>query len=241
MTRGLEVSNRLIVESKNDKIFIHSLVNYLNISNVDISELTLVNVTENDYLTLGGLSKSSLERELKTIEADAQKSNINKVGIILDADDSQSENLGKINEAIINVFPQTQAIEKICQFIPIISEILDENIQVACYFVNINGFGELETLLKAIKSQDSTYADCLSSWQSCIEKHHKQIVSQKEFDKFWISNYIRFDTCSKRDKQQAEKKCSMSGFDYVMTKKQYIWDFEHAALGELKEFLKMFD
>jgi hypothetical protein len=238
MIGGLEVSNRLIVESKNDKFFIQSIVNYLNIINVDVLE---INVTENDYLDLDGLSVASLERELKTIEADAQKSYVNKVGIILDADDSQLKNLNKINEAIIKVFPQNQKLERISHFVPIHSINLEDPIQIACYFVNVSGVGELETLLKEIKAKDSTYADCLSSWQVCLQKNGKDPVSSKDFDKFWISNYLKFDTCSNRDKKQSERKCSMSGFSYVMTKKLDIWNFEHPALNELKEFLKLFD
>lgn len=232
------MSNRLIVESKNDKFFIHSLINYLNINNVSISE---INVSENDYLDLDGLSVASLERELKTIEADAQKSNIDKVGIILDADDSQSKNLNKINEALIKVFPKNQRLEETSQFISIQSINFEVLIQVACYFVNVNGIGELETLLKVIKSQDSTYADCLSAWQVCLQHNGKSLVTSKDFDKFWISNYLRFDTCSNRDKKQAERKCSLTGFDYIMSNKRHIWDFEHPALDELKVFLKMFD
>jgi hypothetical protein len=184
MIRGLEVSNRLIVESKNDKFFIQSLISYLNINNVDVSE---INVTENDYLDLDGLSVASLERELKTIEADAQKSYINKVGIILDADDSQLKNLNKINEAIIRVFPQNQKLENISQLVSIRSINFEDSIQIACYFVNVNGVGELETLLKEIKSQDSTYADCLSSWQVCLQQNGKNPVSLKDFDRlFWV-------------------------------------------------------
>lgn len=232
------MSNRLIVESKNDKFFIQSIVNYLNINNVDISE---INVTENDYLDLDGLSVASLERELKTIEADSQKSYINKVGIILDADDSQLKNLNKINEALVKVFPENQRIEEISQFISVNSVNFEDPIQIACYFINVNGIGELETLLKVIKSQDSTYADCLNAWQACLQQKGKNPVSSKDFDKFWISNYLRFDTCSNRDKKQSERKCSMAGFNYVMTEKLHIWNFEHPTLDELKEFLKLFD
>ncbi|MBD2177828.1 hypothetical protein H6F42_12980 [Pseudanabaena sp. FACHB-1998] len=232
------MSNRLIVESKNDKFFIQAMVKYLNISNVDILE---IKVTENDYLDLDGLSVVSLERELKTIEADAQKSYINKVGIILDADDSYLKNLHKINEALAKVFPNNQKIEKINYFTAIHSISFEDPIQIACYFVNVSGIGELEKLLKEIKAKDSTYADCLGSWQVCLQQNGKNPVSSKDFDKFWISNYLRFDTCSNRDKKQSERKCSMSGFSYVMTEKLDIWNFEHPALNELKEFLKLFD
>ena len=72
-----------------------------------------------------------------------------------------------------------------------------------------------------------------------MQKHGKEI-SLKEFNKFWVDMYIRFDTCSKSDKKQADRKCSMRGFDYVMTNKAVIWDFEHPVLNDLKKFLGLF-
>jgi hypothetical protein len=236
------VSNRIIVESKNDKLFIQSLVNYLNIHNIEILE---INLSDNDYMTLGGLSLSSLKGELGDIKAAAENNNISKVGIILDADNSQAEKLDLINNAIKSIFPQLQQdkLERINNFIDISFVASDQklfSLQIACYFVNINGTGELETLLKSIKSQPSPYADCLESWKICVEKLSESI-SQKDFDKFWVSNYLRFDTCIGDENDQAGKKCSMSGFDYVMANKLHIWDFEHPALDELKVFLKMFD
>ncbi len=71
-------------------------------------------------------------------------------------------------------------------------------------------------------------------------KQAKKLIKDKDFDKFWISNYLRFDTCSTEDKKQAGRKCSMNGFDYVMKNKRYIWNFEHEVLNELKEFLQLF-
>jgi hypothetical protein len=52
--------------------------------------------------------------------------------------------------------------------------------------------------------------------------------------------YIRFDTCSKNEKKQAERKCSMKNFDYVMTNKTKIWNFKHPVLNELNDFLNLF-
>ncbi len=243
MIGELEVSNRIIVESKNDKIFIQSLVNYLNIHNIEILE---INLSDNDYMTLGGLSLSSLKGELGDIKAAAENNDISKVGIILDADNSQEEKFDLINNAIKSIFPQLQQdkIERINSFINISFVASDQklfSLQIACYFVNINGKGELETLLKSIKSQPSPKADCLEAWKTCVEKLSSESISQKDFDKFWVSNYLRFDTCIGEENEQAGRKCSMSGFDYVMTNKLHIWDFEHPALGELKEFLKLFD
>ena len=65
-------------------------------------------------------------------------------------------------------------------------------------------------------------------------------IKQKDFDKFWINNYLRYDTCLKQDQKQAEKKCSMHGFEYVMEHKKDIWDWAHPALDDLKEFFQLF-
>ena len=50
--------------------------------------------------------------------------------------------------------------------------------------------------------------------------------------------YVRYDTCLNQEKYQAQKYCSMQNFNHVM--KKDIWDFEHSALNDLKEFLILF-
>jgi len=68
-------------------------------------------------------------------------------------------------------------------------------------------------------------------------QEHDEIISDKDLNKFWISNYLRFDTCSKEDRKKAGKKC---GLQYVMENKTHIWNFEHSSLQELKDFLRLF-
>jgi len=92
----------------------------------------------------------------------------------------------------------------------------------------------------------------------------QKAITDKEFDKFWISNYkylaksfpvfsiirrypkiygqvlIRFDTCSKKERKQANRKCSMYNFDYIMEKKRDIWNFDHPVLDDFKAFLNLF-
>jgi len=232
------VSNRLIVESKNDKIFMQSLVNYLNKNNVDIVE---IKITENGYLPLGGSDPTKIKNELRKIKDEAQKNPIHKIGIVLDMDYKQPlEWFGLINEAIVSIFSSTEQnkTEKTSNFITVTSEEIPD-IQIACYLINVDGIGELETLLKAIKSQPSPKADCLEAWKTCVETSTNKSISTKEFNKLWVNNYIRHDTCTNQEKNNASEYCSMTKFEYVMTKD--IWDFEHPALDELKVFLKMFD
>jgi len=109
------------------------------------------------------------------------------------------------------------------------------DIQIACYVMNINGYGKLETVLKQIKSKDSPFADCLENWKKCLaDKNHS--IKDKDFDKFWVNTYQRFDCCSKKEQKQAGRKCNPE-----TSMKKDIWDFEHSVLDKLKDFLKLFN
>ena len=227
------MSNIVIVESKNDAIFMKALVDFIN-CDIQIEEPIFID----DYESLEGLNETKLITTLKALDADLQKRDIEKIGIIIDIDnDSEQERLELVNKCIKQVF-ESETLLSTKQFIDISGD-NGTNAKLACYFTNVGGKGELETLLKAIKAKDSPYADCLDSWKTCLESLGKKI-NQKDFDKFWISNYIRFDTCSKKEHKQAGGKCSMSKFDYVMEHKKDIWDWDNPTLDDLKEFFKLF-
>lgn len=115
---------------------------------------------------------------------------------------------------------ESETLSNTKQFIDICGE-NGTKAKLAGYFTNFGGKRELETLLKAIKARESPHADCLNSWKTCIESQGQQI-DRKGFDKFWVSIYLRYDTCSDKEQQQAGRKYSMSGFDYVMEHKKDI-------------------
>ena len=210
-----------------------AMVDFIN-CDIQIEEPIFIN----DYESLEGLSETKLINTLKELKSDLQKRDIEKIGIIIDIDNcSEQERLNFVDRCIKQVF-EAESLSSTKQFIDISTD-YGTNAKLACYFTNVGGRGELETLLKAIKAKDSTYADCLDSWKICLESQGKEI-NQKEFDKFWISNYIRYDTCSNQEQKQAGRKCSMSGFDYVMEHKKDIWDWDNPALDDLKEFFKLF-
>ncbi|HLO50259.1 MAG TPA: DUF3226 domain-containing protein [Kamptonema sp.] len=236
MDKELEVSNILIVESKNDKEFIQALITYLN-CNIEVNPP--INIREDDYEPLGGSDSKKLKKALKDLEAQVQKKDIKKVGIIIDIDDKTTQERLEFIETCINeAFNKTCTLSSTGEFVTIrLSS--GEDIQLSCYLTNVYGQGELETLLKSIKKEDSPHADCLEAWKSCIESNDKKIKN-KDFDKFWVDMYIRFDTCSKEEKKQAERKCSMKNFNYIMENKKDIWDFEHPLLNDLKTFLRLF-
>ena len=98
------------------------------------------------------------------------------------------------------------------------------------YIQNKDGNGELETVLKEIKSKDSTIADCLESWQKCLPDDKK--VSPKDFDKFWVQIYQRYDCCTKKEAKQAERKCNNE-----TSFSKDIYNLNSAILDDLKKFL----
>ncbi|MEG4403485.1 DUF3226 domain-containing protein [Microcoleus sp. MON2_D5] len=227
------MSNIVIVESKNDAIFMKAMVEFLNCE-IQIEKPIYID----DYERLEGLSETKLITTLKALEADLQKRDIEKIGIIIDIDNSsEQERLELVNKCIKDVF-ESETLSSTKQFIDICGD-NGTKAKLACYFTNVGGKGELETLLKAIKARESPHADCLNSWKTCIESQGQQI-NQKGFDKFWVSIYLRYDTCSDNEQQQAGRKCTMSGFDYVMEHKKDIWDWDNPALDDLKEFFTLF-
>jgi len=220
--------NILIVESENDRYFIESLKKYLNISEVDI-DTPICSI--DDYECLNGLSKAKLEGKLKELSMDIEKRGIEKIGVILDANKVGIEKRIELINKTLKIIDNNLNLTECNNFIK--SEKLD--VEIACYIMNINGFGELETVLRTIKSQNSIYADCLYDWKKCLEQKGK-VVKNKDFDKFWINTYQRFDCCTKDEQKQANRKCNNEA-----SMKKPLWDFNHTALDSLKAFLKLFN
>ncbi|MEP6486556.1 hypothetical protein NDI43_08720 [Microcoleus vaginatus GB2-A3] len=227
------MSNIVIVESKNDAIFMQAMVEKLNCE-IQIEKPIYID----EYKAWSGLDETKLINALKALKADLQKTDIEKIGIIIDLDNySEQVRLEFVDRCIKQVF-EAESLSSTKQFIDICGE-NGTKAKLACYFTNVGGKGELETLLKTIKARESPHADCLNSWKTCIEKEGQQI-DRKGFDKFWVSIYLRYDTCSDKEQQQAGRKCAMSGFDYVMEHKKDIWDWDNPALDDLKEFFTLF-
>jgi hypothetical protein len=182
------VSNIIIVESKNDKAFMKAMIEVLN-CDIHVEEPICIE----KYESLEGLSEEQLRNTLKELKAEMEKNDdIEKIGIIIDIDNhSEQERVDFVNKCIKDVF-DSETLSSTKEFIDICGD-NGTKAKLACYFTNVGGQGELETLLKAIKARDSPHADCLDSWRDCLEKKGKEI-KQKDFDKFWIDNYIRYDT-----------------------------------------------
>lgn len=220
MVGVLEV-NKLIVESKNDKFFIERLIKILNLQNIEVSEpICLID----ECICLDGLG--NLEKKLRDEKLDS----INKIGILLDADnEGVSKRIDEINKILKNLDINIE-FDNINEF----QKDEKKDIEVACHILNIEDRGSLDNILKTIAKNSSPYADCLESWKKCLEEKEEK-VSDPIFTKFWVNNYLRFDTCTKEEQKQISEKCN---FEKALEKD--VWNFEHQALDSLKDFLKLF-
>ena len=209
MVKVSEVNNLLIVESENDKYFLQSLISHLNIPNIQLGD-TICTIDE--YECLNGIGE--LKKRLTKLKAKVSKEDIKKIGIIFDADD-------------VGVKKRTTEIQKTIDIV--FKNISDVDFSI--YIMNVEGSGELETVLKTIKSKDSSIADCLDSWQECLPDDKK--LTKKDFDKFWIQMYQRYDCCTKEEAKQAGKNCNnLASFS------KDIYDLDNPILEDLKKFLK---
>ncbi len=219
--------NILVVESHNDKFFIESLLAYLQRVDIEVS-LPICSIDE--YECLDGLSETKLVDRLVNLRIESDKRGIEKIGIMIDADaKGVARQLSLVNTALEKAKFNVQ--------LPDTNIWVDDDSQalsISCHVLNVEGFGELETVLKLIKAGDSIFADCLDAWKSCLQSQAKTI-SDKDFDKFWVSIYQRFDCCDKKEKKQAQRKCS-----FEASMKKPIWNFEHESLAELKDYLSSF-
>jgi hypothetical protein len=234
------MKNLLIVESKNDKFFFEAYIQHLKKKN---TEVQAYNIEADDFKPLeNGLSEKELCRALENIRRDVlQGSAFNKVGIILDQDKKTiPERLELINSAIKSSFEINEdALLTATHQFQTIQIDGSSQLQIGFCLTHVAGKGELETVLKVIKTHKSQYADCLNSWQECLKKHginKSEGLKPKDFDKFWVQVYIRYDTCKKDEQGQADRKCCNEA---AMQKP--IWDFDHECLTDFKQFLECFD
>jgi hypothetical protein len=212
------MKNIILVEGKDDKSFIEYLIQGVEVKPFSVD-------------VLGGLSKYALTERLNSLKTGFLKNPFEKLGIIIDQDSfTTEERLAFVNECLQGNFNIQLSDNQIFANL----EIDGIPLQIACYFVNVNGKGELETILRIIKTQPSPHADCLEKWQNCIPNQ----VSQKEFDKLWVHYYLKYDTATHQERQQASIYCTL---EYSLKHKSHIWDLDSPVLDELKGFLALFD
>jgi hypothetical protein len=89
--------NILIVESKSDKYFFQGVIKHLN-ANLEVGTPIFEN---EDYCPMDGLNQTKLTLALKDLQADIQKRDIDRVGIIIDVDNfTEQERIEFVNQCI---------------------------------------------------------------------------------------------------------------------------------------------
>jgi hypothetical protein len=243
----------IIVESPNDRFFVEALVRAMqtDVENTLALEIIayddLQDFVGDDGKIYRGLSETSIAQKIKQIILDIDKyPRLENIGILIDQDnDTTEKRLELVSNAVKIAFGSTANITALNQFFAYSTKEIPLNI--ACYFNGIDGKGELETVLKVIASSDATYANCLEAWNECIKNKEKTPLAAKEFDKFWIDIYKRFDTLDKKQRNQKNTdwgnifdKNSAEKLDKNVRNANQMFDFEHEKLTLLKTFLRLF-
>ena len=245
--------NILIVESENDQYFIEALVK-------NFSDET--DIFRSDEYRHSSLDEKKLTTQITNALTDISRG-VSKIGVILDMDDSTKESrIGLINRCLEKSFsdsgyPKIDAL--LTETNKFIACQIDDylTVSISCFFTNVDGKGELETVLKEISSQPSIFADCLyEGWLHCLNDKNKKYgkkgepcdISDKEILKLWVDFYKRFDTLKRTDRDQ--KNTDWKGIMIGITKEgetlsrargNEIFNMNHEKLNDIKEFLRMFN
>jgi hypothetical protein len=235
--------NVLIVEGKKDKAFIEYLINLIALPNVKVIEPPKIEVN-----TLGGLSKEALNKRIGDVIPKIATDGIEKIGIIIDLDTLETnggfeKRLNLVNLSIKETFAKfgydTAKIANLTDVNQFISIEIDDDtrVEIACFFIHLDDKGELEDLLRKIKVHISNHADCLEIWKGCLKSKgiHK---TDKEINKLWLHYYIRYDICTLKEQEEANKYCNLA---HVLNDRgEKLFDFNDKCLQDLKAFLTLF-
>ena len=203
------MNNLLIVEGRSDKDIIEGLINHLNL---DIKiEKPICDIYKCE--SLGGTGE--LEKKLKSLSRRIRGESISKVGIIFDADRVGIEiRTQEIKNKIKLVFGK------------------NTNINFQIHILNIDGYGELEDILKKIVSNNPIMANCIDSWQKCLADKK---LDNKDLNKLWVQVYEKYDCCTKEEQKNMKNNCNKNIL--LEDKKIYNFDAKIKELEDLKKFL----
>lgn len=191
------------------------------------------------------LKPSGLIKGLKALRNDINIGKYDKIGIIKDMDtNSKADRLLLVNNALKEAYPdEAQPLEDVNRLISFAFKQEDSEdtiVHFSCYFVHIMKDdvekGEIEDILKAIKTKPSPIADCVDiHLPNCLEDNNEKQLREKDLVKLWFNNYQRYDTLSKKDRKEPFTK-----IDFIMQNRTDIFDFDKdlPEFNELKAFLK---
>ena len=233
----------IIVEDENDKWTFEAIIRSVKVE----GHLTVIDTPEIDYTMItdeNTIKPTALINGLKSLRNDFSKLTYNKVAIIRDMDQSNDvERLNIINIALKEAYPEEEV--KLSEsnrfqsfFFLQNSTEKKINILFACYFVGLteNGVkkGEIEDILKAIKTKPSPVADCVDKNLPICLKLKPEKLKDKDLVKLWVNNYVRYDTLEKKDRS-----AKLTKWENVMKDRLELFDFNNTEIADFKE-LKAF-
>lgn len=221
------MKNIIIVEGITDKKFLERYIAYLQAA---FPKCFLID----DIKDAKG--QDAITVILKAQQIAIKKGETKNIGILLDADEDgiTSKIADKINPAIEKAFGQQNVIKAPNEKA---SVVFGGNIvNVFCYIFNVNGKGELEDILKEIRTDKNTETTvCLDKFIECMKGCNEAYP-----DKTYRKNFIYFygyDCIRKEGLKPEDIKSKLKNYEYYAP--QY-WDFEHGVLKDLKQFLLLF-
>ncbi len=239
--------NIVIVEGYDDKYTFEAILTSMSIT-------ASVNSIQFETIKGGGIDPNE-QKPTKLINTLKDQKRFledgSKLGIILDLDTkTTADRLKMINNAILDAYGVVEKeLSNTDTFINLIfdkGKISEKKVFIACHFINIDGKGEMENLLRKIKRKDASFADCLEEgWQICFEKKGKILsdtdpknITPKEMIKLWLEIYRKFDVLPNKTKRGENKEWKV-----FLQNNPTAFDFSNTTVPEfikLKEFLKMF-
>ncbi len=158
----------VIVEHDNDKHTFKAILQFMQsqehieVRSAEITDIEwLIRSAESNIEAPNGLKKSLID-----VFKEIAKEKYDKIGIVWDLDTfTPEQRMSQINNAIrlaiqenpnTNLVVQCQNIRQIDEFVKL--KVNQVEVEIACHFVNHEGKGELEDLLKAIKAKSSPIA-----------------------------------------------------------------------------------
>lgn len=219
------MKNIIIVEGKSDKKFLEGYLAYLK-----------EDFPKKYFLIEEAKGQDAIFSILKAHQISINRRETKNIGILIDADEEgiKAKIENKINPAIEKAFNIKNAVKapnKISQI-----KYGSNSVNIFCYIFNIDGKGELEDILKEIRTdKNAEFPICLDKFVECM-KGFNEAYPEKTYKK----NFIHFYgyECVRKEGINAEGiKSKLKGYEYYT---QQHWNFEDGRLKELKQFLDLF-
>ena len=239
----------IIVEDDSDKHTFEAIIRHIKLQD-SLSVTIPPPDTVIDWKSIADeqnpLRPSGLIKSLKALRNDIYIGKYDRIGIIKDMDaNSKADRLLLVNNALREAYPdEAQPLEVVNSLIPFTFKQEDSEdiiVYFACFFVHVMNDegvekGEIEDILKAIKTQPSPIADCVDAHLPiCLSTNDVDELREKDLVKLWFNHYQRYDTLTK-----AQRKFPYTTTQFIMEQRTSLFDFDAdlASLSELKAFLR---